>query len=91
MRERDWLVEDELSGGRHRYDLRWHLAPGDARVLADGTVLGDGVALRIHGARGISIEPGWISPRYGVREAAPVVSAVTHGETASFTTVLAPR
>jgi uncharacterized heparinase superfamily protein len=90
MREADWVVEDELEGSRHRYDLRWHLPPGPARILADGTVLGRGVALRIEGARGISIEPGWISPRYGHREPAPVVSAVAHGERASFRTVIAP-
>jgi hypothetical protein len=38
----------------------------------------------------VSLEPGWISPRYGHRDEAPVVSAVTHGEAASFRTVIAP-
>jgi uncharacterized heparinase superfamily protein len=90
VRGRGWLVQDELSGSRHRYDLRWHLPPGGARVLADGTVLGDGVALAIRGARSITLEPGWISPRYGVRREAPVVSAVAHGETARLETVIQP-
>jgi Heparinase II/III-like protein len=90
MRAEDWVVEDHVRGGRHRFDLRWHLPPGEARVLADGTVLGHGVALRIEGARSVSIEPGWISPRYGVREPAPVVSAVAHGEATKFRTVIAP-
>jgi hypothetical protein len=90
MRDADWVVEDELRGGRHRYDLRWHLPPGESRVLADGTVLGRGVALRIEGARSVSIEAGWIAPRYGHREEAPVVSAVTHGNVARFRTVIAP-
>jgi hypothetical protein len=90
MREADWLIEDELHGGRHRYDLRWHLPPGPARALADGTVLAKSVTLRIEGARSVSIEPGWISPKYGERIEAPVVSAVAHGERASFRTVIAP-
>jgi uncharacterized heparinase superfamily protein len=90
LRADDWLIEDELAGSRHRYDLRWHLPPGPARALADGTVLAKGVTLRIEGARSVSIEPGWISPKYGTRVKAPVVSAVAHGERASFRTVIAP-
>jgi uncharacterized heparinase superfamily protein len=90
LRDADWVVDDELHGSRHRYDLRWHLPPGPARALADGTVLAKGVTLRIEGARSVSIEPGWISPRYGHREVAPVVSAVTHGDAARFRTVIAP-
>jgi len=90
MRDADWVVEDELEGGRHRYDLRWHLPPGPARALADGTVLAKGVTLRIEGARSVSIEPGWLSPKYGTRVEAPVVSAVAHGERARLRTVIAP-
>ena len=30
----------------------------------------------IDGADEIAIEPGWVSPRYGVKHEAPVVSAV---------------
>jgi uncharacterized heparinase superfamily protein len=91
MRDADWLVEDVLEGGLHRYDLRWHLPPGEARVLGDGAVLGRGVALRIEGARSVSIEPGWISAKYGTRVQAPVVSAVAHGEAARLRTAIAPR
>jgi uncharacterized heparinase superfamily protein len=77
-----WIIEDRLTGTRrHRYDLRFHLAP--ARL--DGAV-----TLTITGARGIATEDGWISPRYGHREAAPVLSAVATGETAHFVTLLAP-
>jgi hypothetical protein len=77
-----WIIEDRLTGTRrHRYDLRFHLAP--ARL--DGAV-----TLTITGARGIATEDGWISPRYGHREAAPVISAVATGETAHFVTLLAP-
>jgi uncharacterized heparinase superfamily protein len=77
-----WVIEDVLTGERrHRYDLRFHLAP--ARI--DGAV-----TLTITGARGICSEEGWISPRYGIREAAPVISAVAVGEYARFVTLLAP-
>jgi uncharacterized heparinase superfamily protein len=85
-----WIVEDRLTGTRrHRFDLRFHLAPGRARVFGGGAV-GHGVGLAIDGARGIALEDGWISPRYGYREAAPVVSAVAVGESARFVTLLAP-
>jgi hypothetical protein len=75
-----WLIEDVLTGTeRHRYDLRWHLAPRHASFT-----------LHVKGARGVALEDGWISPRYGIREAAPVVSAVAVGERARFVTLLAP-
>jgi hypothetical protein len=74
-----WLIEDELTGTRrHRYDLRWHLAPRHAPFT-----------LQMKGARSLAVEDGWISPRYGVREAAPVVSAVATGERGRFVTLLA--
>ena len=77
-----WVIEDVLTGERrHRYDLRFHLAP--ARY--DGAV-----TLTITGARGIAPEEGWISPQYGLREPAPVISAVATGERAHFVTLLAP-
>ncbi|WP_028063664.1 heparinase II/III family protein [Solirubrobacter soli] len=75
-----WLIEDVLTGSvRHRYDLRWHLAPKHSSFT-----------LHVKGARSVALEDGWISPRYGSREAAPVVSAVAVGETARFVTLLAP-
>jgi hypothetical protein len=75
-----WLIEDVLTGERrHRYDLRFHLAPRRQTFT-----------LHVKGARGIALEDGWISPRYGVKHAAPVVSAVAEGESARFVTLLAP-
>ncbi len=86
-----WEIEDELIGERpHRYDLRWHLPPGPARVVGD-TVITPGAELVIRGARSIALEDGWISPAYGVREAAPVVSAMATGAYARFVTLLKPR
>jgi uncharacterized heparinase superfamily protein len=86
-----WIIEDRLTGTRrHRFDLRFHLAPGRARVFPGGAV-GHGAGLAIDGARGIALEDGWISAQYGFREPAPVVSAVATGESASFVTLLCPR
>ena len=54
-------------------------------------MLAPGLALVIDGADEIAIEPGWVSPRYGVKHSAPVVSAVAHGREATFRTELLPR
>jgi uncharacterized heparinase superfamily protein len=75
-----WVIEDVLAGAtRHRYDLRFHLAPS-----------GDPGTLIITGARSVVPEPGWISPRYGHKEPATVISAVATGTHARFITLLAP-
>jgi hypothetical protein len=88
--ERYWVIEDHLSGEReHRYDLRLHLAATDAEVRGN-TVRAPGLALAILGAESVSLEPGWISPRYGERYEAPVISAVATGTEATFVTLLAP-
>ena len=52
---------------------------------------GPGLALVIDGADEIAIEPGWVSPKYGVKHDAPVVSAVARGRDATFRTELLPR
>jgi uncharacterized heparinase superfamily protein len=88
---RHWVIEDALTGDRqHRYDLRFHLMPGEAWT-SGSAVLGPGVALVIDGADEITIEPGWVSPRYGIKHEAPVVSAVARGRNAMFRTELLPR
>ena len=89
--ERHWVIEDTLTGeDEHRYDLRFHLAPGDAWA-SGSAVLASGLALVIDGADEIAIEPGWVSPRYGVKQEAPVVSAVARGRDARFRTEVLPR
>jgi uncharacterized heparinase superfamily protein len=86
-----WVIEDTLTGdAEHRYDLRFHLPPGDA-YTSGSAVLAPGLALVIDGADEIAIEPGWVSPRYGLKHAAPVVSAVARGRDATFRTELLPR
>ncbi|MDA0167463.1 heparinase II/III family protein [Solirubrobacter taibaiensis] len=88
---RYWVIEDELEGERnHRYDLRWHLPPGPAEERADGVLTPD-VEIVIRGARSVALEAGWVSPEYGVKHAAPVVSAVAVGRTARFVTYLVPQ
>jgi hypothetical protein len=87
--DRYWLVEDRLEGEReHRYDLRYHLAPGAARI-AGTTVLAPGAWLTVLGADALSLEAGWIAPRYGEYLEAPVLSAVARGRSARFLTLLA--
>jgi uncharacterized heparinase superfamily protein len=88
--DRRWVIEDTLAGEReHRYDLRFHLAPGEASVSGSAVVT-EGLALVIEGADEIALEPGWLSPRYGVRHEAPVVSAVAVAREAHFTTEVLP-
>lgn len=88
---RYWRIEDELEGdGNHRYDLRWHLPPGPAHLFPNGVVT-PAARISIEGARSVALEDGWISPEYGVKHAAKVVSAVAVGRTARFVTVLEPR
>jgi uncharacterized heparinase superfamily protein len=87
---RYWVIEDHLSGEReHRYDLRFHLAAADAEIVGT-TVRAPGLALAILGAERIDLESGWISPRYGERHEAVVVSAVATGTAASFVSLMTP-
>jgi hypothetical protein len=38
----------------------------------------------------VDIEPGWVSPTYGTKHAAPVVAARSHGSNVDFVTVIVP-
>lgn len=94
-----WLIVDHLRGLRpHRFDLRFHLAPeawNRTRVALDGlnpAVRAPGLALVFEATRQPNIEPGWVSPEYGVKHRAPVVSLVEDGaREACFFTLVAPR
>jgi uncharacterized heparinase superfamily protein len=89
-----WLVEDVLEAERpHRYELRFHLSPAaQDRVEIDGwTVRAPGVALVFAGGPAPAVEPGWISPAYGVKLRAPIVTVTVDGADAhTFTTMIAP-
>jgi hypothetical protein len=92
--ERYWIVEDTLTGeASHRYDLYWHLSPEaqDLTHVHGGVVVAPDLTIAILGARSVALEPGWISPRYGVKHEAPVVRATAVGTAARFVTLLAPR
>jgi hypothetical protein len=93
-----WLIVDELSGARpHRYDLRFHLSQEawrQTRVESNGpngVVRAPGLALVFGAPRMPRLEDGWVSPVYGVKHAAPVVSVVAEGEAAArFYTLVFP-
>ena len=90
VRERFWVIEDRLRGTRpHRYDLRFHLAPGAARLEGRAVRTG-GLALVVLGGAEPVLEQGWIAPRYGELLEAPVVRATAHGHDARFVSVLMP-
>jgi hypothetical protein len=96
------LVEDRLSSDdTHRYRQLWHLAE-DADPIADGERIatrGPLGRLVIQNLTGGSTRvvvgtshpiQGWVSYRYGVRLAAPVVEVTKSGRWARYVTLLAP-
>jgi len=89
-----WIVLDELTAQeRHDYDLRFHFAP-DAwcrTTVAQRSVHAPGVVLLMAGSGELTLETGWVSPAYGVKHPAPVVSLRTPGATrARFVTAIVP-
>lgn len=87
-----WLIVDSLRGSvPHKYDLRFHLtaeALNHCTRIAGGIRTPDMVLL----GRNCSLSHGWVSPRYGIKQAAPVVSVVSTGEAnTDFYTLIAPR
>jgi hypothetical protein len=92
-----WIVEDELTAtDEHRYDLRWHL-PADAWGATELTMILDKPAVRAPGVLivflspvSVTLEPGWVSPRYGVRLEAPVISAATTATDVRLVTLIIP-
>jgi hypothetical protein len=97
FRDEYWVVEDELNAtNEHHYDLRWHL-PAEAWDAAELTTVDKQPAVRAPGVLlvfpspvSVTVEPGWVSPRYGVRLRAPVVSATTTATDVRLTTLIIP-
>jgi Heparinase II/III-like protein len=93
-----WVFEDRLTAARHhRYAQRWHLPPsaqGRVEVSADdhgALVRAPGLALAFAPGVQIELEDGWYAPRYGVKQPAPVVSAVAEDAAdATLLTIVAP-
>jgi hypothetical protein len=92
--ERWWVIEDRLRGARaHRYDLRFHLAQEawGATIVRGRTVRAPGLGLVFALGPEPKLEPAWVSPRYGERHPAPVMSAALDGcAEARFVTLVAP-
>jgi hypothetical protein len=92
-----WLVVDLLHAPQpHDYTLRWHLAPGAAPALTrlPGGTRAETPAVRLDvvGDATVAVEPGWVSPEYGVKHPAPVVVAsAPRTAQAVLVTLLAPR
>ncbi|HKN96102.1 MAG TPA: alginate lyase family protein [Pseudonocardiaceae bacterium] len=92
-----WVVEDELAAKtEHRYDLRWHL-PAEAWGATELTAVGGKTAVRAPGvllvflsAVSVELEPGWVSPQYGVKLRAPVVTAAATATDTRLTTLIVP-
>lgn len=92
-----WLIEDVLTDqSNHRYDLRFHLSSSaEGRVSIreeDGcaTVTAPGLILICLGGSSVQLEEGWVSPSYGVKLPAPVVSIRQSGTAVRFLSVLLP-
>ena len=90
-------MHDHLLGdSQHRYEARWHLpaeADGHVSIVrgSDHTVVTTPVGnLTIASPATVEIEPGWISPTYGILQPAPVVVIHASGSEADILTVLSP-
>lgn len=96
-----FVIRDEADArARHRYGLRFHLAPdavtGDVAEGSAVRVVGEsaaGLELHAHGGAGRwRAEEDWVSPCYGSRVAAPVWTFEAEGEgPQDFVTVVMPR
>jgi Heparinase II/III-like protein/Heparinase II/III N-terminus len=89
-----WLIVDSLRGSvPHKYDLRFHLT---AEALNHCTRIPGGIRtpdmVLLSFGNNPALSHGWISPRYGIKQPAPVVSFVSTAEAnADFYTLIAPR
>jgi len=94
-----WVVHDRLRGDRpHDYQARWHLdAPADGRTVihaASGQVevrMPGGALVVPNGFGAVTLEPGWVSPSYGVKHPAPIAVVAAAGDSAAdLLTVILP-
>jgi Heparinase II/III N-terminus/Heparinase II/III-like protein len=94
-----WLICDVLRADEvHNYDLLFHLAASaQSKVSLDSdqhcfSVDAPNLVMvqPVHQSASVSLEGGYISPTYGVKQDAPVVKFNQHGAECSFYTVLYP-
>ena len=96
--QRYWIVSDSLrSPGRHHYAMRLQLgAAAEGRTALDDResqlLHSPGLAVAVACAPGQQcvVEPGWVSPRYGLRQPAPRLCTSAEGGDVDFDTVLLP-
>lgn len=94
-----WLIVDRLTAREaHRYDLWFHLTEtaqdavtlerdrGSIRVLAPGLV----AAFDASAIDALTVEPGFVSYRYGVKHAAPILHASREARSTWFHSLLMP-
>ena len=83
LKGRYWILRDRVeSTGEHGVEARFHCAPGVSASLEGASTVTliarderghAGLRIASFGQQGAySIEPGWVSPQYGAREAVPV-------------------
>lgn len=77
-----WLIVDSLrAAAPHKYELRFHLAP----------LVTDEFVLLFEPYRQPIVSQGWVSPYYGIKEAAPVISVVSEAcKDTDFYTLIVP-
>jgi Heparinase II/III-like protein/Heparinase II/III N-terminus len=92
-----WVVHDHVHGDvDHRYEARWHLpseAEGQVTIVRNShqtTVSTPAGTLTIPASAVVEIEPGWVSPTYGILQQAPIVVVRAEGTEADIVTVLSP-
>jgi hypothetical protein len=98
MRGEYWLIVDSLRAlGPHKYDLRFHLSPAawnHCQQIANPHNAGirtPEMALLFEPHRGPRLSRGWVSPAYGIKEIAPVVSVVSEEQAnTDFYTLIVP-
>jgi uncharacterized heparinase superfamily protein len=82
-----WVVVDTLTaptGSAHEYCQRFHLPPAAWHATTvrprtgDVLVTAPGVALLLPAGSAPSLQPGWVSGTYGLKEHAPVVAVTSH-------------
>jgi hypothetical protein len=94
-----WVICDVLRADEvHNYDLLFHLAASaQSKVSLDSdqhcfSMDAPNLVMMqpVHQSASVSLEGGYISPTYGVKQDAPVVKFNQHGAECSFYTVLYP-
>jgi uncharacterized heparinase superfamily protein len=94
------VVRDQFDARkRHRYALRYHLAPGCSVTACENTVkafdsAGEALSMSVFGQseQKTQIEDGWVSQCYGQREMAPIALFESGGEgPRQFVSIIIPR